>query len=56
MAPHATGGVYVNMLAEDESDRVGAAYGANFERLAQIKRRWDPGNLFRGNHNIRPVD
>lgn len=56
MAPHATGGVYVNMLAEDESDRVGAAYGANFERLAQIKGRWDPGNLFRGNHNIRPVD
>jgi FAD/FMN-containing dehydrogenase len=56
MAPHATGGVYVNMLAEDESDRIGAAYGANYERLAEIKRRWDPDNLFRGNHNIRPTD
>ncbi len=56
MSPHATGGVYVNMLAEDEPDRVGAAYGANYERLARIKRQWDPRNLFRGNHNIRPAD
>ena len=56
MAPHATGGIYVNMLAEDEADRVGAAYGANYERLARLKRLWDPQNLFRGNHNIRPAD
>ena len=56
MAPHATGGVYVNMLADDEADRVGAAYGRNYERLAELKRRWDPQNLFRGNHNIRPED
>lgn len=54
MAPHATGGVYANMLADDETDRVGAAYGAHFARLAALKRRWDPGNVFRRNHNIDP--
>lgn len=54
MAPHAMGGVYVNMLAEDEGDRVGVAYGGNYERLLELKRRWDPDNLFHGNHNIRP--
>lgn len=56
MAPHATGGVYVNMLAEDEADRVGAAYGGNYERLARLKRKWDPENVFRGNHNIPPAN
>lgn len=54
MAPHATGGVYVNMLADDERDRIGAAYDGNYERLLALKRQWDPDNLFRGNHNIRP--
>ena len=56
MAPHASGGVYVNMLAEDEAARVPAAYGANLARLARIKRQWDPNNLFRGNRNIQPAD
>jgi FAD/FMN-containing dehydrogenase len=55
MAPYSTGGVYVNMLAEDETDRVGAAYGANYERLTELKKRWDPENVFRGNHNIGPA-
>ena len=56
MQPHASGGVYVNMLAEDEAPRVPCAYGANLERLVRIKRDWDPDNLFRGNHNIDPAD
>jgi FAD/FMN-containing dehydrogenase len=54
MTPHATGGVYVNLLAEDEQDRIPAAYGDNFERLRQLKSEWDPENSFRGNHNVRP--
>jgi len=53
-APHATGGAYVNFLTEDEEDRVRAAYGPNYDRLVEIKRRYDPGNLFRMNHNIDP--
>ncbi|HET8819554.1 MAG TPA: FAD-binding oxidoreductase [Xanthomonadaceae bacterium] len=56
MAPYATGGVYANMLADDEQDRVGAAYAGNYERLANAKRRWDPRNLFAGNHNVVPSD
>ncbi|WP_119459065.1 FAD-binding oxidoreductase [Rhodospirillaceae bacterium SYSU D60014] len=50
-APHATGGVYVNFITEDE-ERVAAAYGGNYDRLADIKRRYDPENLFRLNQNI----
>lgn len=54
IAPHASGGVYVNLLGEDEPDRVRDAYGPNHERLVALKRRWDPDNLFRRNHNISP--
>lgn len=54
MGPYATGGVYVNLLGTDERERVPAAYGPNFDRLAAIKVRWDPSNLFRMNHNIPP--
>ncbi len=53
-APHATGGVYVNFMPDDEQDRVGAAYGENFERLLALKRKYDPDNLFRLNQNIDP--
>jgi len=53
--PHATG-VYVNFLAEEGEDRIVEAYGeANHNRLARIKRRYDPGNLFRLNQNIKPA-
>ena len=54
-APFASGSVYVNFMPEDESDRVEKAYGANFRRLAEIKRRYDPANLFRMTQNIRPA-
>ena len=54
-APFASGGVYVNFLTADEGDRVKAAYGSNYERLAQIKRKYDPENLFSTNQNIKPA-
>ena len=55
MAPHATGGVYVNFMPEDETDRVRAAYGDNYDRLARVKAEWDPENVFRTNQNIAPA-
>lgn len=56
MEPHATGGVYVNFLHNDEGDaRIRAAYGARYDRLARIKARYDPDNIFRTNQNIKPL-
>lgn len=52
--PFATGGVYVNFISEGE-DRVQGAYGSNYERLAQVKTTYDPGNFFRVNQNIAPT-
>lgn len=54
MSDFASGGVYVNLLSPDEGERVRSAYGANYERLAEVKRTWDPDNLFRVNHNVAP--
>lgn len=55
LAPYATGGVYVNFLSQDEGTRVQAAYGAHQQRLAVIKRQYDPENLLRLNQNIAPA-
>ena len=56
MTPHATGGVYVNFMPEDETQRVRVgAYGPNYERLAKLKTKYDPKNLFRHNQNIAPA-
>jgi FAD/FMN-containing dehydrogenase len=55
LAPHATGGVYVNFMPEDETQRVAAgAYGPNYARLVALKAKYDPSNLFSQNQNIRP--
>ncbi|MCS0587810.1 FAD-binding oxidoreductase [Massilia norwichensis] len=53
-APHAAGSVYINFLTQDEGTRIREAYGPNYGRLQAIKQRYDPDNLFRFNHNIRP--
>jgi hypothetical protein len=53
--PHSSGGVYVNFLSQDEGeDRVKAAYGTNYEKLALLKNKYDPTNFFRVNQNIKP--
>jgi FAD/FMN-containing dehydrogenase len=52
LAPHAMGSLYVNFIPEGDEARVTDAYGANYERLVSIKRRFDPDNLFRANQNI----
>jgi FAD/FMN-containing dehydrogenase len=50
------GGAYVNFMMDDEGEaRVKASYGDNFARLAVIKKKYDPANLFRINQNIRPA-
>lgn len=54
-APFASAGVYVNFLTADEGERVKAAYGPNYDRLAKIKRQYDPANLFSTNQNIMPA-
>ncbi|HEX2027986.1 MAG TPA: FAD-binding oxidoreductase [Nitriliruptorales bacterium] len=54
--PFSTGGNYVNFqTADDGPERTAAAYGANLARLQEVKRRYDPHNLFRSNRNIQPA-
>jgi hypothetical protein len=52
--PHSAGGAYVNMIMDEGEDTVKAAYRDNYARLARIKTRYDPHNLFRVNQNIKP--
>lgn len=53
MSAHATGGVYVNLIADDENDRIPSAF-SDPSRVAALKRAWDPGNVLHGNHNVVP--
>ena len=52
--PHSAGGAYVNMMMDEGQERVRASYGDNYDRLAQIKAKYDPDNAFRVNQNIQP--
>jgi FAD/FMN-containing dehydrogenase len=53
-SPYASAGAYVNFMTEDEGERVSAAYGSSYNRLAQLKKRFDPENIFHFNQNIKP--
>jgi FAD/FMN-containing dehydrogenase len=53
--PHSAGGAYVNFLMDEGDDRIAASYRGNYQRLAAVKKKYDPGNLFRVNQNIRPA-
>ena len=57
MQPYSSGGMYVNFpgFGEEGEEQVRAAYGANYQRLADLKKNYDPGNLFRLNQNIKPT-
>ncbi len=53
--PYSAGGAYVNMMMEEGHERVRASYRENYDRLARIKAKYDPDNLFRVNQNIEPM-
>ena len=51
---YASAGAYVNFMTEDEQDRVTKAYGPNYNKLVDIKKKYDPNNLLKHNQNIKP--
>ena len=53
---HSAGGAYVNWMGDEGGDRVAATYRGNYERLRAVKAKYDPGNLFHINQNIRPAE
>jgi hypothetical protein len=53
--PFSAGGAYVNFMMDEGQERVKATYGANYDRLTEVKAKYDPDNLFRVNQNIRPA-
>ena len=53
--PYSAGGAYVNFMMEEGQDRVRASYRGNYDRLARVKARYDPDNVFSVNQNIRPA-
>jgi FAD/FMN-containing dehydrogenase len=55
MRPFSTGGVYANNLGEEGTERIEAAYGANYAQLLALKKKYDPANFFRLNQNIKPT-
>jgi FAD/FMN-containing dehydrogenase len=53
--PFSAGGAYLNMVMDEGEDYVKLAYRDNYPRLARVKAKYDPDNLFRLNQNIRPA-
>ena len=53
--PFGTGGAYMNFMMEEGEDRIRATYRGNYQRLAAVKAKYDAGNFFRVNQNIRPA-
>jgi hypothetical protein len=54
--PYSSGGVYLNFIMNEGQERIKASYKHNYERLAKIKRKYDPKNFFRVNQNIVPAE
>jgi FAD/FMN-containing dehydrogenase len=54
-APHSEPGGYINFMSEDDQGRIEDNYGGNYPRLVEIKKKFDPDNLFRSNQNISPA-
>jgi hypothetical protein len=54
--PFASEGAYINFMTQDETDRIGFAYGATYNQLVELKRKYDPTNFFRMNQNIKPAE
>jgi hypothetical protein len=54
--PFSAGGAYVNFMMDEGQERVKATYGDHYQRLARVKDKYDPQNLFRVNQNIRPAN
>jgi FAD/FMN-containing dehydrogenase len=52
--PYASAGAYVNFLTQEESDRIAFAYGPTYDRMVDLKKKYDPTNFFRMNQNIKP--
>jgi FAD/FMN-containing dehydrogenase len=53
--PFSSGGAYINFMTEEETDRVASAYGPAYDRLVQLKKKYDPTNFLRMNQNIKPA-
>ncbi|MEU8887113.1 FAD-binding oxidoreductase [Streptomyces sp. NPDC048442] len=53
-APHSEEGGYINFMADDDQSRIKANYKTNYDRLVEVKRTYDPENLFHLNQNIKP--
>lgn len=53
--PFASGGAYINFLTQEEAGRIAFAYGPTYSRLVELKKKYDPTNLFRMNQNIKPA-
>jgi FAD/FMN-containing dehydrogenase len=54
-APWTTGGTYLNFIGDEGQDRIRSAFGHAYGRLAHVKAKYDPDNVFRGNQNIVPA-
>jgi FAD/FMN-containing dehydrogenase len=54
LSEHFSGGRWLNYLGDDQDDAISSAYGPNYERLVEVKRRYDPDNVFHLNHNLVP--
>jgi len=55
MKSYATGDVYLNFTGDEGEGRIHAGFGDEYDRLAAAKAEWDPDNVFRQNHNVKPL-